>query len=192
MFPERMSGIRAAALAGDALRREALRVGAEERTVFVELGESAKAAQIAREGVAIPVVRVDRTALDDFLVGKERVVAKVVSQSVQAGALVPTGTAVDVVLAEPRRLPVDILEEFHVGLAERTIGNVYDTFIRNNEDVRRVIARNATPETLSDSERAVIASAFDQAEVGIGTDAATGVQAAFKTLQAAYTFGAAG
>src|SRR2546427_2528654 len=117
-------------------------------TVFVELGDAVQKAQIARDGVGVPQVRIDPDVLAGILAGRPRVVTKVVSQTVAPGTSVPRGTQVDIVLAEPFGLPAGVIRDIHVGLATRTVGNVFDTFIRNNAAVRNVIARHDSAATL--------------------------------------------
>lgn len=160
-----------------------------EGTVFVELGEAAQKAQIARDGVQVPSIRIDPQRLGQVIAGKPEVVAKVVSQSVPPGTTVPKGTAVDIVLAEPRRLPIGIIADFHRGLEERTVGQVFDTFVRDNVALRSVIARNETPDTLSAADQAVITKAFADANVPITNQPGETLASAFQTVQAAYTFG---
>jgi hypothetical protein len=162
---------------------------ARQGTVFVELGEAAQKAQIARDGVTVPSVKIDPQRLGDIIAGKPEVVAKVVSQSVPPGTTVPKGTAIDIVLAEPRGLPIGIVADFHRGLEQRTVGQVFDTFVRDNVALRSVIARNETPDTLSAADQAVITKAFSDASVPITNQPGQTLAAAFQTVQAAYTFG---
>src|SRR5918994_1416777 len=110
----------------------------EPDTVFVELGQATKSAQIVREGVGVPVLEMDPDILRSVLAGTPRVQAKVVTQSIPAGVSVSPGSTIDVVLAEPERLPASIIQDAHVLLAERTIGEIHERFIRNNESLRRV------------------------------------------------------
>jgi hypothetical protein len=172
-----------------AAARRAPRVTEPER-VFVELGEAVRAPQIVREGVAVPPLRIDESVVEDVLAGGERIVTKVVAQSVAAGTAVEPGTSVDVVLAQPRQLPVSIIRDAHVALAGQTIGDVYDNFILNNAEVRRVVVRNQNADTLSDVDRGVIQTALESAEVPVSNEPGQTVEAAFGALQAAFTFGA--
>lgn len=160
-----------------------------QETVFVELGESVQKAQIARDGVQVALVDINPLVLNEVIAGRPPVVTKVVSQSVAAGTSVPKGTAVDIVLAEPRKLPTRIIKDVHVGLEQRDIGQVFDTFLKDNVAVRGVIARNERPETLSSADQAVLVGAFEQAQVPITSQPGHTVNEAFNTLQAAFTFG---
>ena len=165
------------------------RRSSEPDTVFVELGQTARSAQIVREGVGVPVLEMDPEILRTVLAGTPRVQAKVVTQSIPAGVSVSPGSTVDVVLAEPERLPASIIQDAHVVLGERTIGEISEQFIRNNESLRRVVARNATAEALTDSDRGVITAALEQADVEVSNDPGKTVENAFAVLQAAFTFG---
>jgi len=89
-------------------------------TVFVELGEAAQTAQIARDGIGVAQVALNTEVLQDLIAGRPKLVTKVVSQSVAAGTAVPRGTAVDVVLAQPGVLPIDVIRDPHLSLSGRT------------------------------------------------------------------------
>ncbi|HEV8249655.1 MAG TPA: hypothetical protein VGQ15_06745 [Gaiellaceae bacterium] len=158
-------------------------------TVFVELGEAAQKAQIARDGVGVAPIPIDADALQNLIVGRPQVVTKVVSQSVAPGTAVPRGTSVDIVLAQPGVLPIDVIRDPHLSLSGRTLSNVYTSFVRDNPAVRNVLARNESAETLSDSDRGVIEAAFQAQEVPITSEPGQTIDHAFRSLQAAFTFG---
>jgi hypothetical protein len=134
-----------------------------QETVFVELGESVQKAQIARDGVQVAIVDINPLVLNEVIAGRPPVVTKVVSQSV--------------------------IRDIHVGLEQRELGQVFDTFLRDDVTVRSVIARNERAETLSAADQAVLIGAFEQAQVPITTQPGHTVNEAFNTLQAAFTFG---
>ena len=187
---ERETTLAASSRASSLTSKAALsRRSTEPDTVFVELGQVAKSAQIVREGVGVPVLGLDPDILRNVLAGTPRVQAKVVTQSIPAGVSVSPGSTVDVVLAEPERLPASIIQDAHVVLGERTIGDIHEQFIRNNESLRRVVARNATPEALTDADRGVITAALEQGNVEVSNDPGKTVENAFAVLQAAFTFG---
>lgn len=163
-----------------------------ERTVFVEIGEAVKSAQIVREGATVPILDLDLDIVEETLAGTTRVVNKVVSQSVSPGTSVPQGTAVDIILAPPRRLPIRIIRDAHVVLADRTMGEVFDSFVKDNPAVRRAVARNQTAETLTETDRAAITTALQSAEVPVSDEPGRSVESAFTALQAAFTFGVGG
>ena len=92
-------------------------------------------------------------------------------------------------LAEPRQLPTKIIQGAHIALQERPIGQIYDTFLRDNVAVRSVIARNERVETLSTADQGVLQAAFAQADVPITTAPGQTIVEAFQTLQGAFSFG---
>src|SRR5262249_17843608 len=114
---------------------------------------------------------------------------KVVSQSIAPGTPVPKGSPVDIVLAPPRLLPIDIVPDFHVGLADRTIGTVFDDFVRDSPAVKNVLARNQTAATLSTADRGILETALAAREVPVTSEPGQSIEQAFSTLQAAFTFG---
>jgi hypothetical protein len=158
-------------------------------TVFVELGEAAQTAQIARDGVGVAQVALNNDALAQLIAGRPQLVTKVVSQSIAPGTPVPRGSTVDVVLAQPGFLPIDVIRDPHVALTGRTLSNVYDTFVRDNPAVRNVLARNTTADTLTTADQGVLEAAFSAQDVPITTEPGQTLAQAFGSLQAAFTFG---
>ena len=158
-------------------------------TVFVELGQAAQTAQIARDGIGVAQVALNVTALQELIAGRPQLVTKVVSQSVAPGTAVPRGTSVDVVLAQPGVLPIDVIRDPHLSLSGRTLSNVYESFVRDNPAVRNVLARNEQAATLSTADRGVIEAAFQAQDVTISDEPGRSIDQAFGSLQAAFTFG---
>lgn len=158
-------------------------------TVFVELGQAAQTAQIARDGIGVAQVALNFTALEELIAGRPQLVTKVVSQSVAPGTAVPRGTSVDVVLAQPGVLPIDVIRDPHLSLSGRSLSNVYESFVRDNPAVRNVLARNEQAATLSTADRGVIVSAFQAQDVTISDEPGRSIEQAFGSLQAAFTFG---
>jgi len=158
-------------------------------TVFVELGEAAQTAQIARDGIGVAQVALNVDALQNLIAGRPQLVTKVVSQSVAPGTAVPRGTSVDVVLAQPGVLPIDVIRDPHLSLSGRTLSNVYESFVRDNPAVKNVLARNVQAATLSTADRGVIEAAFQAQDVTITDEPGRSIEQAFGSLQAAFTFG---
>jgi len=167
----------------------AVPVTAQPSTVFVELGEASQQANIARNGVAVPVLTLNPAVLQTQLGLTTKVVAKVVSQSIQAGVSVAKGTTIDLVLAEPTSLKVSVLENAFVPLQDQTLDNVFKTVVRDSPQVQSVLARNTAAAQLSTADQATLSSALSQAGAQVGTDPGHTIDAAFNTLQAAFTFG---
>jgi hypothetical protein len=160
-------------------------------TVFVELGEAAQKAQIARDGVGVPQVKVNADVLSGIIVGRPEFVTKVVSQSVPPGTAVPKGTSIDIVLVQPGFLPTNVFTDTHTGLAGQPIGAVFENFLQNNPELRNVVARNDSPDTLSDADKSAIQAAFAAQNVPLSDTPGQTMEQGFKTLQAAFAFGAA-
>ena len=158
-------------------------------TVFVELGQAAQTAQIARDGIGVAQVALNFAALDELIAGRPQLVTKVVSQSVAPGTAVPRGTSVDVVLAQPGVLPIDVIRDPHLSLSGRSLSNVYESFVRDNPAVKNVLARNDQAATLSTADRGVIEAAFLAQDLTIGNEPGRTIEQAFGSLQAAFTFG---
>jgi hypothetical protein len=164
-------------------------VTAQPSTVFVELGAASQQANIARNGVAVPVVNLDPSALQVVLGQTTKVVAKVVTQSIQPGVSVAKGTTVDLVLAEPTSIKVSVLQNGFVPLADSTLDTVFKNVVRDNPQVQSVLARNTVATSLSTADQTTLTSALSQAGTPIGTDPGHTIDSAFSTLQAAFTFG---
>jgi hypothetical protein len=164
-------------------------VTAAASTVFVELGEASQQAAIARNGVQVPIVQLNPAALQVALGQTAPVVAKVVSQSIQPGVSVAKGTTVDLILAEPSRLHVSVLQNAFQPLAAQSLADVFKNVVRDNEQLKSVLARNTAPEALSTADEATIREALTAADAPPTTDAGHTVSEGFHTLQAAFTFG---
>jgi hypothetical protein len=179
----------AADLAAAAPIASAAPVTATPSTVFVELGTASQQANISRDGVAVPIVDLNPAALQTALGTTTPVLAKVVSQSIQAGISVAKGTTIDLVLAEPSSLHVSVLQNPFQPLATETLDNVYKNIVRDNPQVQSVLARNSSSTALSTTDQATLTSALSSAGAALGTEPGQTMDAAFSTLQAAFAFG---
>ncbi len=176
-------------VAAEAQPAAAVRASAAPGTVFVELGAAVQKANVARDGVQIHVVKFDPAALGDALGQTQLVPAKVVSQGIQPGVTVAKGTTVDLVLTEPTKIKVSVLQKAFSPMADQTLADVFKNVIRDNAQVQSVLARNDNAATLSTDDQAALTSALQQAGHPVGTDPGQDITAAFGTLQAAFTFG---
>lgn len=170
------------------IERVSARVPRED-AVFVDVGSRKIDANVSRDGVPIGALPIDRDTFDDFFGGKPAVTHKVVSQSVAPGTPVPVGSKIDLVLAEPGRLPIDIVSGVHLDVRGETIGRVYEAYVADNLDVRRVLARVDKPDNLTAQDEQTIKAAFGEQDVEVGDEAGRDVAAAFQTLKAAFVFG---
>jgi hypothetical protein len=158
--------------------------------VFIELGESGKKPVIVRDGASVAVVRPLPDKLGDLLAGSDLVIFKVVSQSIAPGAVVPKGTSVDLVLAPPFRIPLNVFDNVHLALADQPVEAVFNNFIRNDPEVRNVLARNDSFESLSDRDKTILTQRAQAQNVQLDEQAGTNLAGLFGALQAANTFGA--
>ena len=113
--------------------------------------------------------------------------AKVVSQSIQPGVSVAKGASVDLVLAEPTSIPVSVLQNGFVPFATETLDAVYKNVVRDNTALQSVLARNQSAAALSTADQATLTSALG--DVSVTSAPGSNLDAAFQTLQAAFTFG---
>lgn len=162
-------------------------VTAAPSTVFVELGEASQQAAISRNGVQIPVVDFNPATLGTVLGQTTKIAAKVVSQSIQPGVSVAKGATVDLVLAEPSSLQVSVLQNGFVPFAAQSLDDVYKNVVRDNTAVQSVLARNQSAAALSAADQSTLTSALG--DVSVTGDPGHDLNAAFQTLQAAFTFG---
>ena len=169
------------------LAQQAAPVTAAPSTVFVELGEASQQAAIARNGVQIPVVALNPATLGTILGQTTKISAKVVSQSIQPGISVAKGASVDLVLAEPSSLQVSVLQNAFVPFEAQSLDDVYKNVVRDNTAVQSVLARNQSAAALSTTDQATLTSALG--DVSVTSDPGHDLNAAFQTLQAAFTFG---
>jgi len=157
--------------------------------IFIELGEQAVKPNITRDGADVPILRFDEDRLGDYLAERNRVVTKVVSQNIAPGTVVAKGATVDIVLAQPSTIPIQVFDGAHLGLAEFNVEAVFQNFVAGRNDVQRVLTRNQSAATLNDTDRALITQVFVQQGITVDDQAGTDVDAAFDALQAARTFG---
>ena len=137
----------------------------------------------------MPVVTLNPAVLENVLGQTTRLVPKVVSQSIQAGVSVAKGTTIDLVLAQPASLKVKVLQNAFVPLAEETLDTVFKNVVRDNPQVQSVLARNISATSLSTADQATLTTALTQGGTAVTTDPGHTIDAAFNTLQAAFTFG---
>jgi hypothetical protein len=157
--------------------------------VFVELGEGAKKALISRDGVRVPLLKPLPDRLTAVFAGTDVVSQKVVSQSIAPGTIVPKGTAVDLVLTAPGRIPLDVFDGVHAQLRPRLLQDVFTTFVRDEPEVRNVLARNESAATLSERDRSILLDVAQRKNVSITEQPDAGLGGLFTALQVANTFG---
>jgi hypothetical protein len=159
--------------------------------VVVDIGDRVKAPQVVRDGVAVGVHEIDPSIYDEFFAGRQPVRQVVVRQSIPAGTAVPEGTAVDIVLAQPSRVPIRIVKGVHTGLStSETFQSAYSRLVGSREaEVRRIVARTEERGGLAVEDEARINEIFTEAEIPVTAEPGRDVDAAYATMQTLLTFG---
>ena len=160
----------------------------------VDVSTKPAQANVVREGKLVPSVATDATALKNWLdlgvVRPAEGLARVVTQSIPSGTRVARGTTVDILLSEPRLIPINVLERPHRSLVDRgvTVQNVVDDFLTDAE-IRNAVLDNDRPETLPPATQERIRTAFRGRDVLIDDgDPSRDFGAAFRTLKTAAAF----
>jgi hypothetical protein len=161
---------------------------AQPSTVFVEVGAAAEQAAISRNGVQVPIVQINPATLQTALGNTITLPARVVSQSIAPGVSVAKGTSVDVTLTEPTKITVGVLQNPFQPITDWTLDTVYKSLIRDNPAVQSVLARNTSSATLNQVDQSTLTEALGTT-FPVTTTAGQTIDAAFDTLQAAFTFG---
>lgn len=161
----------------------------EAQELLIETNvNAAKRAKIVRDGKPVGQVQVNQDKVSGVLVGFRPVNSRVVTQSIAAGTPVARGTAVDLVLAEPSRIPIDVVDGIHAALIEETMASMYDRFLKNDPELTNIVANAAAGAATPAADVTKVQQ--KAAAQGVEVTATAGQDfAAFMTgLQAAYTF----
>ena len=165
---------------------------APKGSLVVEVADQPAKAKVVREGFQVPVVKYNPQAADFFLDNLQvvdiRQTPRVVTQSIPQGTRVLAGTVIDLVLAPATGIPLDIFENVHRDLAQRTVGSVVDTLLANTE-VRQTLLKYEDPADVPESERAALTAQFNAADIAIDDSVAnTSFAAAFNSARGALAF----
>ena len=153
----------------------------------VDLSKEPERPNIVREGLRVPAVKV-RPELIDTIVVKPVDPLRVVFQSIAPGARVPKGTVVDIKVADPIDLKIDIIQGAHRSLAQRTIRSVIDQFLESAA-LRQSVLAAETAADLTETARAQILQVAAGNDVVIDeTDPLHNFNALFTSLQGAAAF----
>jgi hypothetical protein len=155
-------------------------------TVFVDVAQEPTRADISRGGFALGEVALNPDLVASFLDDLVVVRTKVVSQSILAGTAVARGTAIDVVMANPSTLPVNVIPGVHSAFTDLTMAQLNDQFAQNTA-VRDIVRHTTTAEDLTTAQRQTLTTALQGANVPIDEEhtvdsAFTGIQAAFQLM----------
>jgi hypothetical protein len=160
-------------------------------TVFVDLTQQVKSAQIVRRGYQVPAAKVDVKEVEK-VIGNFDIVApnslpRVISQSIVAGIKVSAGTAIDLVLAPKSAIPFDLFENIHVAFKGKTVDQV--DAIATNTDARKILLSYENPEDVPTADKEALKQVFNNNNVGIDDSKTnTSFNAAFQTMRSAMAF----
>jgi len=153
----------------------------------VDLSKEPERPNIVREGFRVPAVKV-RPEIIDTIIVKPVDPLRVVFQSIPSGTRVPKGTVVDIRVADPSDLKVDIFVGAHRALAERNIGTVITQFLED-ATLRQSILAADTAADLTEAGRQKILEAADRNDVPVNeADPLNDFNALFTSLQGAAAF----
>jgi hypothetical protein len=158
-----------------------------EQTVAIDVGASTTKAEISRGGFAVAEIPLRADLVSSFLETTPILATKVVGQSVAPGTAVAIGTAVDLVIASPRDMPLNVVPGSHVAFANLTMAQVNDQFAADPK-VRDILRTRSRPEDLTAGDITVLTTLLQSKNVAIGNGPAETVGAAFTAIQAAFTF----
>jgi len=172
--------------------RAAARARVPGQLVVVDLSDRPAQAKVVREGFQVPEVTVDpRKAsffVDNLVETLPRESPRVVVQSLPAGTRVSPGTAVDLVLAEPRAIPFNIFAATHADLRERNVQSVIDGVL-DDADTRRLMLQYATADEVPAADKTRLTQSFANLDIGIDdADAERSFARAFTTVRTALAF----
>jgi hypothetical protein len=159
---------------------------------FVDVSDKPVEAEVIRNGIKVPRVDIREDLVADFVapdrLDDRLLQPRVVFQSVKTGERVPRGTQVDIVLSSPFLINADLIAGSHSALAQRSIGEVAELFLAD-ENIQRAVRTAGSAEDLSPDVRGAIEEAAAANDIAIdGAQPNQDFQALFKTIQAAQTF----
>jgi hypothetical protein len=152
-------------------------------TVFVDVAQEPTRADISRGGFALGEVALNPDLVASFLDDLVIVRTKVVSQSILAGTAVARGTAIDVVMANPSNIPVNVIPGVHAAFTELTMAQLNDQFAGNTA-VRDIVRHTTSAEDLTTAQRQTLTTALQSASIPV--DEENTVDSAFAGIQAAF------
>ena len=172
--------------------REGLRFDAQRlqgpREVFIEVGDSKKKANVIRDKIPIPVVEVDKGILDEFVLERPKIVNKVVSQSIAAGAVVTEGAAIDLVMAPARSVPGKLFPTGHVFMRDQLLLDVYAEFVEDSPAIKKLLAQRPDAGDLTAADIGLLTEIAESRGVEVEETPGKSATDLFISLQIANTF----
>lgn len=160
---------------------------------IVELAEKPAIAKVVRDGFQVPQVMLDPQKADFFLGDLEAVLPlktpRVVSQSIRAGTRATAGTVVDLVLAPPFVIPLNIFENVHKDLFDLKVSELLDKPLLKDAKVRETLLQYDNVDNIPKADRDALTLKFQAADIHIDeAAAATSFAAAFSSARGALAF----
>lgn len=162
---------------------------AAAQPVVIDVGTSATAADVIRDGIRLPPVSLDRDRIIDIIgEAQGRRHLKVVSQGVEAGRAVERGSTVDLVLTETGGLTIGVIEKAHPGLVDLTFENLRES-ARGEQPMWNLLNTKGSAQDLTADDKAVMVTFLETQGADVDPDDDDDVDMAFASLQAARLFG---
>ena len=173
----------------DPIRPPASKVRSNQDVIFIDVGAKQIESNVVRDGVPIAFHKIDPDVLKDVVIGEPIVLYRIVSQSVAPGTPVPLGTAVNLVFAQPAKLPVGVVVGVHQDLKNVSIESAFERLVKGRPQAQRLVLK-ASEGPLSSTDAQVLKDLFSQGNVPID-EAVPGkdINAAVETLKMLTTFG---
>jgi len=168
---------------------QAFSVQPQTQELLIETNvNAAQRAKIVRDGKPVGQVLVNQDKVSGVLVGYRPVNSRVVTQSIQAGTAVTKGTAVNLVLAEASRIPINVVDGIHAALGAETMASVYDRFLKNDAELTNIVANAAAGATTPAADVSKVQQKAAAQGIQVTETAGQDFSAFMTGLQAAYTF----
>jgi hypothetical protein len=161
------------------------------KSVFVDLTQEVKSAQIVRRGYQVPAAKVDVTQaakiIGDLQIVDPKILPRVISQTIAPGTKVTAGTAIDLVLAPKSSIPIDIFQDIHIAFKGKAL--TFADPIAVDADARKILLTYERPEDVPAVEKAALTTVLSRNGVAIDeTKTNTSFNAAFNTMRSVMAF----
>ncbi|MCX6627065.1 MAG: PASTA domain-containing protein [Candidatus Solibacter sp.] len=161
------------------------------KSVFVDLTQEVKSAQIMRRGYQGPAAKVDvaqaAKIIGDLQIVDPKTQPRVISQTIAPGTKVTAGTAIDLVLAPKSSIPLDIFQDIHSAFKGKAL--TFTDPIAADADARKILLTYERPEDVPAVEKAALTGVLARNGVSINeSQTNTGFNAAFNTMRSVMAF----
>jgi len=158
----------------------------------IDISDKPVESEVLRNGNKIPALMLDEDRVANIiaadLLDDITVQPRVVYQSISSGTRIPRGTSVDIVLASPFLVDVDVIPGAHIDMTADNMGNIAELYLADAE-VRQAIGQARGYDDLPPAIRVQLEQTASDNNVGLvqGTPGQDN-QALFNVLQAANTY----